>query len=270
MERAAKREWDKLCRSVPFGSDSQLWLEIKPVTARAAQLQIDSDNIRFQLGLDAQTRVITEETQPDCPFPETLILEAPHPGHIEIMLLAEIDYATLEAILAKEVVGKTFGEDISVTVEAVKLRPHGDSLLLETMVAAKAAGWLGTRAEGTLYLLAKPQLDAEAQTITLSGAALDTASRNALVDAMGEAFEPLLLRSLGNRMTLDLGPKHKELRARADAALDALSSGDVAVDGRVEDVRLSRLDIEREHLRLVAAARGSVTASVQTIPWSEH
>ena len=143
LERAAMEEWSNLCRCVRVASDPEFWLEIKPVAAHAAQVRINSDNLRFQLGLDVETRVVTEQTQPNCPFPKHLILEEPKPGNIEILLPAEISYEALETALTNEVVGETFGEDVAVTIEAVSLRPHGSSLLLETNVSAKVSGWLG-------------------------------------------------------------------------------------------------------------------------------
>ena len=272
LRTAAKENWEKFCRSVSLGSDTGLWLEIKPVAARTAQPRISNENISLQLGLDAETRVVTKETNPDCPFPEELFIEAPQLGYIEIVLPVEIDYLTLETALENEIVGKTFGKDISVRVETVSVRPHGGSLLLKVEVAVQVAdgGWFDSRAEGTLYLLARPQLVADSQMITLTDVQLDTASRDVLVAIIGEAVEPLLLRAVEGQTTLDLEPKYREIRDRANAALKAFSSDDLAVDGEIEDVRLTSVDVGPDRLRVVANARGRVAVVVRKIPQSGH
>ena len=272
LKTAAKANWEKFCRSVSLGSNTGLWLEIKPVAARTAQPRINNENISLQLGLDAETRIVTKETNPDCPFPEELFIEAPQRGHIEIVLPVEIDYLTLETALENEIAGKTFGKDISVRVETVSVRPHSGSLLLKAEVAVQVAdgGWFDARAEGTLYLLAQPQLVADSQMITLTDVQLDTASRDVLVATIGEAVEPLLLRVLEGRTPLDLEPKYREIRDRANAALRAFSSDDLSVDGEIEDVRLTSVDVGPDRLRVVANARGRVAVVVRKIPQSGH
>ena len=46
-------------------------------------------------------------------------------GISKSFLPAEIDYEALEAALSKQVVGKTFGKDVSVTIQEVRLFPYG-------------------------------------------------------------------------------------------------------------------------------------------------
>ena len=47
---------------------------------------------------------------------------------------AIIDYETLERTLAEEVVGKFLGKNVSVLIKAIRVRPYGERLLLETTV----------------------------------------------------------------------------------------------------------------------------------------
>ena len=46
IEQAARREWAKMCRSIPLGKAAagvpDLWLEVRPVRAVAAQPKIDA------------------------------------------------------------------------------------------------------------------------------------------------------------------------------------------------------------------------------------
>ena len=266
FRQAAREGWKRLCGSTPLGEDSGLWLETKPIVARAAQIRIDRENIRATIGVELKTRLLTERTQPKCPFPKTLLIEKPKPGGFEIVMPALLDYKTLERTLAEEVVGKSLGENVSVVIKAIRVRPHGEGLLLETKVSVEADILSGTEARGTLYVLAEPKLNAKAQTITLENVKLDVDSQNVLFSMAGKAAEPLLLEAVSRRIPFDLGPKLKELRDGAENALSALSSENVSVTGKVRRVRITRLDVGPEHLRLVLTAEGRARATVRAIP----
>ncbi len=266
FRQAAKKGWGRLCGSTPLGEDSGLWLETKPVVARAAQIRIDRKDIRSTIGVEVKTRILTEQTQPRCPFPKTLLIEKPKPGGFEIVMPTIIDYETLERTLAEETVGKSLGKNISVVIKAIRVRPYGEGLLLETTVAVETNYLSGTAAKGTLYVLAEPKLNAKAQTITLENVELEADSQNVLFSMAGKAAEPLLLEVVSRHIPLDLGPKFKELKEEAENTLSALSSENVSVTGKVGRVRLTRLDVGPAHLRLVLTAEGRVRARVQAIP----
>ena len=56
FRQAAREGWKRLCGSTPFGEDSGLWLETKPVVARAAQIRIGRKDIRATIGVELKTR----------------------------------------------------------------------------------------------------------------------------------------------------------------------------------------------------------------------
>lgn len=266
FRQGARKGWKRLCASTPLGEDSGLWLETKPVVARAAQIRIDQKEIRSTIGIEVKTRILSEQTQPRCPFPETLLIEKPKPGGFEIIMPALIDYETLGRMLAKEVVGKSFGKNVSVLIRAIRIRPYGEDLLLETKVAVEADILSGTEARGTLYLLAEPKLNTKAQAVILENVKLDVDSQNVLFSMAGKAAEPLLLEAISRRIPFDLGTKLKDLRDRSENAISALSSENVSVTGKVHRVRLTRLDVGPEHLRLVLTAEGRLRARVGAVP----
>ena len=48
-----------------------LWLEIRPMRAIAAQPKIDGNAVTLLVGVQAETRIVPNETKPKCPFPAT-------------------------------------------------------------------------------------------------------------------------------------------------------------------------------------------------------
>ena len=68
IENAARGEWIKLCRAIPLGTAGQgmpnLWLEVRPTRAIAAQPKIDANAVTLLLGVQAETRIVPTETKP--------------------------------------------------------------------------------------------------------------------------------------------------------------------------------------------------------------
>src|SRR6202171_5440018 len=71
LEQNARREWRKVCRSIPLqgaaSSLQSLWLEIRPTRAVAAQPRVDASAVTLTMGIEAETRITSSESKPDCP-----------------------------------------------------------------------------------------------------------------------------------------------------------------------------------------------------------
>ena len=73
IENAARAEWIKLCRAISLDGGGQgvpnLWLEIRPMRAIAAQPKIDGNAVTLLVGVQAETRIVPNETKPKLPVP---------------------------------------------------------------------------------------------------------------------------------------------------------------------------------------------------------
>ncbi len=270
IKEAARQQWYKICRSFPLGSDSGIWLEVKPVAVRSVQPAVDAQNIHLQFGLDAETRVVETQTQPQCPFPEELIIEDFQTGYFQIELPTELEYDTLEAFLKEKFADKTVGEDVSATIDAVSIHPDGEAIVLGVALTMKKGGWFGPWAQGTVYLSAEPRLNVDTQEIILTKFQLDIESRNALVAIFGEVSESVLLLALGDEVVFDFSPKLEEARGQAEQAMNAISTDELLVEAQLSEVRLTSLDVGPDKLRLVATAQGQIVASTQTVSWGQE
>ena len=76
IEQAVRQEWAKMCRSISLGATApdmpNLWLEVRPTRAFAAQPRIDQKSLTLTVGVQSDTRIAPNKTSPDCPFPERL------------------------------------------------------------------------------------------------------------------------------------------------------------------------------------------------------
>lgn len=263
LERGAREGWAALCKSVPLPLEPPHWLEVRPRAAIAVQPRVDGENIHFLFGLEAETRIGQAPVEAECVFPEELRLEETSQGLSEIALPVDVSYEALESALLELVRGRTVDDRVSVSVSNVKLRPYGRALLLEVVLNARVGGWTGARAGGTLYLAAEPVLDPEAQVVRLENLRLDTASRNILIAALGEAVEPVILAFFEGRKLLELDPAWRELSEKANSGLAELGTETVNVTGGLEEIRLAGLDVGPESVRVVVLATGRVGVAVE-------
>src|SRR5215475_3209532 len=147
MENVARAQWIKACRSIPLQGTGQtasmppLWLEFKPTRALAAQPKVDASAITATIGIEADTRVTSAETKPDCPFPDKITIVPPTPGGISIAVPIDLPFTELNAIIENQIAGKTYPEDGSgpadVTVKHARIGPAGERLLISLDVHAK-------------------------------------------------------------------------------------------------------------------------------------
>ena len=139
IELAARREWIKMCRSIPIGAAAaglpNLWLEMRPTRAFAGQPRIDASAVTLTIGVQAETRIVPSETKPDCPFPAQLeLVPQMDQGRVNIAVPIDMPFTEVNRLLEAQLKGKTFPQDKSgafaVTVRSVKLAASGERLLI--------------------------------------------------------------------------------------------------------------------------------------------
>jgi hypothetical protein len=280
IEVAARREWAKMCRSISLkgiGTDApDLWLEVRPTHAFAAQPKIDQNAVTLVLGLQAETRVSASQTKPDCPFPSQLqIVQQLDQGRITVGLPIDIPFPEVNRILEAQLKGRDFPQDnsgpVAVTVLSASLAPSGDRLLISLRVKAREQkSFLGLGAEATVYVWGKPVLDREQQLLRLTDIELDVQSEAAfgLLGAAARAAMPYLQSALAEKAVIDLKPfAANALRSVGDAIADfRRSEQGLQVDAAITGLRLADIQYDARILRVIAEAEGTARATVTQLP----
>jgi len=279
LERVARREWPNLCRTVPlgaFGLDMpQSWLEIRPTRALASQPRIDATGVTVAIGVEAQMRIVAEETKPDCPFPARLdIVPQTEQGRVSIAVPIDLAFSDINRLLAAQLAGRTFPEDGNgageVTIRNAKLAASGDRLLISLSVAAKEKSYFGFGGQATIHAWGRPVLDREHQMLRLTDLAFDVQSETSFgfLGAAARAATPRLLAALAENAVVDLKPYAASARKRVEGAMDDLRTREngLRIDAALTDLRLVDIDFDADTLRLVAEADGTARAAVTTLP----
>lgn len=280
IERAARAQWTKMCRAIPLGGDKtglpKLWLEMRPVRAAAAQPLVDARNVTLTVGIQAETRIVPNETKPDCPFPARLELVPPMDnGRLAIGVPIDLPFTELNKLLMAQLKGKTFPEGgntpVEVEVRAASLAAAGDRLLISLRVKARERkSWFGFGAEANVQIWGKPALDQKDQIIRLTDLRLDVESEAAfgLLGTAARAGMPYLQKALADNAVIDLKPFAADALKKITAALADFQqhTSGVSVDAAVHALVLTGIEFDSNTLRVIAEADGTAKVAVSQLP----
>jgi hypothetical protein len=279
LEAAAREEWAKMCRSVPLGAAGpdmpNLWLEVRPTRAFAANPRVEQTTLRLTIGVQSDTRIVPNETKPDCPFPEQLeIVEQTEKGRVNIAVPIDIPFTEVNRLIEGELKGRTFPEDRSsaftATINSVKMAASGDRLLISVGVRAnETKTWFGFGADATIHVWGRPVLDPARQMLRLNDVALDVESAAAfgMLGAAARSAIPYLERALAENAVVDLVPLADNARKSIEAAVADFRkrTDSIQVDAQVVDLRLVGLEFDEKTLRVIAEADGTVRVAVSRL-----
>jgi Domain of unknown function (DUF4403) len=278
IETAARAEWTKLCRAMPLGAAGSgmpnLWLEIRPTRAIAAQPKIDADAVTLLVGVQAQTRIVPSETKPDCPFPRALdLVPQANEGTLDIAVPIDMPFGEVSRLIEAQLKGKTFPEDgsgsFAATIRQAAVAASGDRLLISLLVNVKKRGFFALGADATVHVWGRPVLDTEAQILRFDDIALDVQSKAAfgLLGEAAKAAVPYLQKTLAERAVIDLKPLAADAKKHIAAAVANLASQDAGLSASVtvNALRLTGIAYDNNTLRIIADAKGGVTVAVSSL-----
>jgi hypothetical protein len=277
----ARAQWAKACRSIPLqgtGTTSSLpalWLELKPTRAIAAQPNVDAKNVTLMLGIQADTRITPTQTKPDCPFPDKISIIPPTTGGVSIGVPIDMPFTDLNKILESQLVGRTFPEDgsgsVDVTVKRASVTASGDRLLISLVVNAKEKkSFFGFGGEATVHIWGRPMLDQAQQTLRLADIQLAVESEAAfgLLGAAARAAMPHLQRALAEKATIDLKPFATNAQKKIAAAVADFQKNEdgIRVEAQINSLQLADIAFDSGTLRVITQAEGSINVFVTALP----
>jgi hypothetical protein len=279
FELAAREQWAKMCRSVSLGAIApempHLWLEVRPTRAFAANPRFDPTAVNLTMGVQAETRIVPNETKPDCPFPAQLdIVRQVEQGRFSIAVPIDIPFTELSRLTETQLKGKTFPEDRSsaftATIRSVNFAASGKRLLISVGLRAnETKTWFGFGTNATIHVWGRPALDPARQVLRFNDLALDVESEAAfgLLGAAARAAMPHLVKGLEDHAVVDLAPIADGIRKNIATAVTDFRkrTDDVRVDAETTDLRLADLDFDAKTLRIIAEADGTVRVAVMKL-----
>jgi hypothetical protein len=281
FEQSARMQWGKACRSIPLqgtGASSTLpplWLELRPTRAIAVQPHVDASAVTATIGIEAETRITSEQTKPDCPFPDKISIIPPTQAGVNIGVPIDLPFTDINKILEAQFAGKTFPEDgsgpVDVTVKKATVDASGDRLLISLLVHAKEKkSWFGFGADATVQIWGRPVLNPAEQTLRLSDVQLAVESEAAfgLLGAAAREVMPRLQQTLADKAVLDLKPFAANVQKKVAAAISDFQKNEdgVRIAAEITSVELAYIAFDSKTLRVIAEAEGTLNVFVTTLP----
>jgi Domain of unknown function (DUF4403) len=279
FEQNARVQWERACRSIQLQGTAAstippLWLELRPTRAIAVQPHVDASAVTVTVGIEAETRVTSTETKPDCPFPEKISIIPPTPGGVSIAVPIDMPFTEINKIVEAQFAGRSFPEDgsgsVDVTVKHATVAASGDRLLISLLVHAKEKKSLfGFGGEATVYVWGRPVLNQAQQTLQLSDIQLAVESEAAfgLLGAAAREAMPYLQKTLAEKAVIDLKPFAANAQKKiADAIADFQKNEDgVRVEAEITSLRLADIAFDSKTLRVTAEADGAINVFVTAL-----
>ena len=279
LREAMQAEWAKMCRSVSLGAGPpgtpDLWLEMRPTQAMAAQPRIDGKAVTLTLGIRAETRILTAESKPDCPLPSQLnIVPQMDQGQVNIDLPIDIPFVEVNRMIEAQLKGKTFPLDENsafiATVTSVEVAPSGDRLLLALGIKVNETKTMfGLGANATIYLWGRPVPDRRAQKLRFTDVALDVRS-DAAFGALGfvaRAATPYMQKVITENAEIDLASTIADARKNIEVAIAEFrqQQNDVQLDAQVVDVSLAGVQFDAKTLRIITSSEGTIRIEIMRL-----
>ena len=281
FEQNAREQWAKACRSIPLqgtGAASSLpplWLELRPTRAIAAQPRVDATAVTLTLGIEAETRITSVQTKPDCPFPALIAIVPPTPGRVSIGVPIDMPFTDINRIVEAQFAGRTFPEDgsgsVAVTVKRATVAASGDRLLISLLINAREKeSFFGFGGEANVHIWGKPVLDQSQQTLRLTNIELAVESEAAfgLLGAAARAVMPHLQKALAERAIVDLKPFATNAQKKIAAAIADFQKNEdgVRVAADITSLRLADIAFDSKTLRVIAEAEGAINVHITALP----
>ncbi len=278
IETAARSEWAKLCQSISLGAAAQgmpnLWLEVRPVRAIAAQPKIDSKAVTLLIGVQAETRIAPQQTKPNCPFPQTLdLVPQANEGSVNVAVPIDIPFTEVNRLLEAQIRDKTFPEDgsgsFAATIKQAAIAASGDRLLISLLVHVKKSGFFSLGADATAHVWGRPVLDQADQILRFTDITLDVQSQAAfgLAGVAAQAALPYLQKMLADKAVIDLKPFAADAKKRIAAAVSGLAQQGSGMTATVaiNDLRLVGVAYDDKTLRVIANAAGTASVAISSL-----
>jgi hypothetical protein len=281
FEQNARVQWARACRSIPLqgtsGANSSLpplWLELRPTRAIAVQPHVDASAVTALVGVEAETRVTSEQTKPDCPFPDKISIIPPTTGGVSIGVPIDLPFTEINKILETQLSGRTFPEDgsgsVDITVKKATVAASGDRLLISLLVHAKEKkSWFGLGADATVQIWGRPVLNQVEQTLRLTDVQLAVESEAALglLGVAAREAMPRLQQALADKAVVDLKPFATNAQKKVAAAIADFQKNEdgVRIAAEITSLQLAYIAFDSKTLRVIAQAEGTLSVSIAAL-----
>ncbi|MFC6996996.1 DUF4403 family protein [Rufibacter roseus] len=188
LKAYVQEAWQQLQQPLELSKDYGAWLAIDPQAIRITPLELQNNQLRLQIGIDAFLGVTSGQK------PKTLVKpQLPNfspartlPQEASIEVATDVPYQQLTLLLRKEIQHKTFHFEEGkhqLTVHDLAVAGSGSQLRLELEVSGVAkSGFITKKFQGKVHLAGTPYFDAPTQSLKVRGLDFEVQTQDQLVN----------------------------------------------------------------------------------------
>ena len=240
----------------PIGLDSYGFFQINPISFSATPLSYKGNIAKFSLSLFFSP-VISSEKTPSPYVPLREMSNEKRGDGFEIMADLAARYDSLTSILQR-----TFkSEVISVKGKQVIVR--------EIRVIGSQSNKLILRLDfegfrkGTLYLVCRPVMNSETQTLSLTEVDFDIKTKALLLKSAKWLLGNKIKKEIEQKAQIDMSTKLNSLRSTLESKLNGELASGVHVKGKLDELRVRDILLSDSHLYVRASLTGSLTVGIE-------
>jgi hypothetical protein len=244
--------------SVPLATEGQptLYLNAWPEKAGSSGLLSEDTGIRIVLMLTGKAAVETSagQTTPLGDLPTHVKLPA-QPGQLNLAVPIRVEYAKLREAVNTALSSQSFDQDTAAGKVSIKLLdfeffPSDKRVAVGVKFRADApTGIFDT--QGTVWLLARPEVGADGKTVRLTEVDIYRKIDNETVKVLTAIFEGQINKAIAEAAYYDLRKDEQTLVASLEKAIsDPTKTGGVRLTIRDPSIQFGRITVEDNALAL--------------------
>ncbi|MFB9861650.1 DUF4403 family protein [Rufibacter immobilis] len=217
--------WKELQTPVLLHQQYNAWLSIHPQAVRLTPLELQQNQLRLQVGVDAFIRITTGQ-KPEAVKTSALPSFIPArtlPPQAQLAIASDVSYAYLTQMLQKELENQTFSFEEGkhqLSVHSLDVSGKGTQLLLALDVSGQSkAAFVKKKFQGKVWLQATPVYDATTQSIKVKDLQFSIQTRDQLVNTAQWLLHNKVRTQLEQQMVVPVKSQLALLRESLQAGL---------------------------------------------------
>lgn len=271
LRRLASREWERMHKVEKIWDDPPTWLLVRPIGVAASPIEIDQQEIRFGLGIAAETSMVVADDAPLNPAGPLPPLEVARKqtGGINLHIPAHVSWGQLSGVLGDKLPRQiAIGGGAVLKIRNVEIVPRDDAVLLSFDLEADTGGL--HKVSGKLGLTARPRLDDRGQSLHLDDLDFALEDRDGAASTTLHLIKPALLEILRRHAAIDLSITIQQAREKAGHALAkfvADTPKGVELTAGIKEVTIGDLRIMPGNVQLTVGVSAELKAAISRLPF---
>ena len=251
----ARTLWTRLHEPIALGE--HLWLELHPQSVSIDRPKLENGEVRTGLRLLGQPRIsgAREALTVVAPLPPLVATDSSDAPLFRLDLDLDLSWPDLNQRLQAAMTGKIFktAGQRRLTITAVSVAPNADRLVMEATVDGSFKGHIGLSGRPVIH----------DGTLTFEDLRYTLSTDSMLVRLANWLRQDLYRRQFTAMASINLGDFLTAQRFRIEESMRTGWTGELKLEGKIDQLESASVEITPESLRLRARASGQISVVAQ-------